>query len=74
VAQCIVPKLRNLTLGKAKQALAGANCKLGKVTRVRDRRIKRGRVISQQPDAKWRRDAGAKVALKVSLGPPKKKR
>jgi PASTA domain len=74
IPQCIVPKLRNLSLAKARQALAAANCKLGKVTRVRDKRIKKGRVISQQPDAKWRRDSGAKVAVKVSLGPPKKKR
>jgi hypothetical protein len=72
VAQCIVPKLRNLTLAKARQALTTANCKLGKVTRVRDKRIKKGRVISQAPDPKWRRDVGAKVAIKLSLGPPKK--
>jgi PASTA domain len=74
VAQCIVPKLRNLTLAKARKALSAANCKLGKVTRVRDERVKRGRVISQTPDAKWRRDLGAKVAVKLSLGPPKKRR
>ena len=74
IAQCIVPKLRSLTLAKAKQALTAANCKLGRVTRVRDRRVKRGRVISQTPEAKWRRDVGAKVAVKVSLGPPKKRR
>jgi hypothetical protein len=74
VAQCVVPKLRNLTLAKATKALTAANCKLGKVTRVRDKRFKRGRVISHTPDAKWRRDSGAKVALKVSLGPPKKRR
>jgi hypothetical protein len=73
VAQCIVPKLRNLTLAKAKQTLTATGCKLGKVTRVRDKRFKRGRVISQTPDAKWRRDVGAKVAVKLSLGPPKKR-
>jgi PASTA domain len=74
IPQCIVPKLRNLTLAKAKQTLTALGCKLGKVTRVRDKRFKRGRVISQTPDPKWRRDVGAKVALKVSLGPPKKRR
>jgi hypothetical protein len=74
IPQCVVPKLRNLTVAKAKQTLTAAGCKLGKVTRVRDRRMKRGRVISQTPDAKWRRDLGAKVAVKVSLGPPKKRR
>jgi PASTA domain len=74
IPQCVVPKLRNLTVAKAKQTLTAVGCKLGKVTRVRDRRVKRGRVISQTPDAKWRRDLGAKVAVKVSLGPPKKPR
>jgi hypothetical protein len=74
IPQCIVPKLRNLTLAKARQTLTAVGCKLGKVTRVRDRRVKRGRVISQMPDARWRRDIGAKVAVKVSLGPPKKRR
>lgn len=73
IPQCIVPKLRNLTLAKARQTLTALGCKLGKVTRVRDKRFKRGRVISQTPDAKWRRDVGAKVAVKVSLGPPKKR-
>jgi hypothetical protein len=74
IPQCIVPKLRNLTLAKAKQMLTALGCKLGKVTRVRDKRFKRGRVISQTPDPEWRRDVGAKVAVKVSLGPPKKRR
>lgn len=74
VTQCVVPKLRNLTVAKAKQALTAAHCKLGKVTRVRDRRVKRGRVLSQAVAPKWRRDVGAKVAVKVSLGPPKKQR
>jgi hypothetical protein len=74
IPQCIVPKLRNLTLAKARQTLTALGCKLGKVTRVRDKRMKRGRVISQTPDAKWRRDVGAKVAVKVSLGPPTKRR
>jgi hypothetical protein len=74
IPQCVVPKLRNLTVARARQALTAANCKLGKVTRVRDRRVKRGRVISQLPEAKWRRDVGAKVAVKVSLGPAKKRR
>jgi hypothetical protein len=73
IPQCIVPKLRNLTLAKARQTLTALGCKLGKVTRVRDKRFKRGRVISQTPEAKWRRDVGAKVAVKVSLGPPKKR-
>jgi PASTA domain len=74
VQQCIVPKLRNLTVAAARKALTAASCKLGKITRVRDKRVKRGRVISQTPEAKWRRDVGAAVAVKVSLGPPRKKR
>lgn len=74
VTECVVPKLRNLTVTKARAALTAAHCALGKVTRVRDRRIKRGRVVSQAVPATWRRDVGAKVPVKVSLGPPRKKR
>jgi hypothetical protein len=73
VSECVVPKLRNLTVPKARAALTAAHCKLGKVTRVRDRRIKRGRVVSQAVPAKWRSDVGEKVDVKVSLGPPRKR-
>jgi len=72
--ECVVPKLRNLTVAKARATLTAAHCALGKVTRVRDRRIKRGRVVSQTVPPQWRRDVSAKVAVKVSLGPPRKKR
>jgi hypothetical protein len=68
--QCVVPQLRNLTLKAARKALTAAACKLGKVSRRPDRLIRRGRVLAQQPSAKWRRDVGAKVDVKVSSGPP----
>jgi hypothetical protein len=73
VTECVVPKLRNLTVTRARAALTAAHCKLGKVKRVRDRRVKRGRVVSQAVPAKWRSDVGAKVDVKVSLGPPRKR-
>jgi hypothetical protein len=73
VTECVVPKLRNLTVAKARAALTAAHCALGKVTRVRDRRIKRGRVVLQTVPPTWRRDVGAKVPVKVSLGPPRKR-
>ena len=72
VTQCVVPQLRNLTLKAARKALTAAACKLGKVSRRPDRRVRRGRVLAQQPSAKWRRDVGAKVDVKVSSGPPGK--
>jgi hypothetical protein len=74
VTECVVPKLRNLTLVKARAVLTAAHCMLGKVTRIRDRRIKRGRVVSQTVPATWRRDVGATVPVKVSLGPPRTRR
>jgi hypothetical protein len=72
--QCVVPQLRNLTLKQARKVLTAAACKLGKVSRRADRRLRRGRVLSQDPRAKWRREAGAKVDVKLSSGPPRAKR
>jgi hypothetical protein len=47
--QCVVPPVRGLRLAAARSALARADCRSGRVTRVRSNRAQRGRVISQQP-------------------------
>jgi Lamin Tail Domain/PASTA domain/Bacterial Ig domain len=60
---CIVPKLKRLTLKKAKAKLKKAHCKLGKVTRKRGPAKTRGRVLRQKPKAGTRKPAGARVAL-----------
>jgi hypothetical protein len=73
VLVCKVPKLKGLTLTKAKRALAKAHCKLGKV--AKPRRPKHGRppalvVRSSNPKAGATRAAGTKV--KLTLGPKPK--
>ncbi len=76
VLQCKVPKLKGLTLAKARKALAKAHCRLGKVTKPRKPR--HGRlpalvVRSSRPKAGAVHSAGMKV--KLALGPkPKPKR
>jgi hypothetical protein len=46
-AKCLVPKLKNLTLTKAKRSLASHHCRLGKVQTKRSAAAQRGRVLSQ---------------------------
>jgi hypothetical protein len=64
---CLVPKVKGKKLAAAKSALTQAHCTTGKVTR-RFSKVKRGRVISQRPEAGTSLAAGAKVALVVSKG------
>lgn len=73
-AACRVPKLRLLTLAKAKKALAGAHCTLGTVTRPKQhlspKQTRKLVVISQSPAAPATLKAGAAVKVKLGL-PPK---
>ena len=48
---CSVPRLRGLKLVTAKQLLAKRGCSLGRVSRVRSRRVARGRVVAQTAGA-----------------------
>jgi beta-lactam-binding protein with PASTA domain len=52
----------------AKQRLGLANCRVGKVTRAHENRVRRGRVISQRPGFNAVLPGGAKVNLVVSSG------
>lgn len=65
---CVVPRLRNLTLVSARRVLAKRGCSLGRVTRARSRRVRRGRVIAQRPAPGLRRARGAKVRVTLSRG------
>jgi len=57
-----------MKLETAKGALARANCRVGKVGRAYSK-IKKDRVISQQPKFGGARQGGAKVNLLISRGP-----
>ena len=66
--QCVVPRLRGVTLSAAKRALSAARCKLGKRTRRSDAKVKRGRVIGSKPKAGSSLPVGSKVELVISKG------
>jgi hypothetical protein len=70
--RCVVPKLpksRSLTI--VKRRLKAANCTVGKVTRLRSRTRKRGRVIGLSPGVGKRLASRAKVRIMVSSGKPR---
>jgi hypothetical protein len=63
---CVVPQLRNLKLGKAKQAIQRGGCKLGKVTLRKGVTKTSGKVKQQSPKPKAVLAKGTKV--KLTLG------
>jgi hypothetical protein len=65
--RCRVPKLKGLTLKKAKARLKKAHCRLGKVTKRRSR-VRKGRVIAQKPKPRAVRRKGARVNVVLSRG------
>ncbi len=67
--RCKVPNVRGKKLAAAKSAITKARCGLGKVRRVRSRKVKRGRVIAQSPTAGSSLVNRGKVNLVVSRGP-----
>jgi PASTA domain len=66
--QCVVPRLGAKKLVAAKKALKKADCKLGRVTKLKGATAKTGLVVSQNPQTGKKLAAGAKVAVK--LAPP----
>jgi chitodextrinase len=67
-AACTVPRLRGLSLVAAKRLLAKRGCSLGRVSRVRSRRVARGRVVAQRPAPGIRLARGARVRVVLSRG------
>jgi sugar lactone lactonase YvrE len=63
-AKCVVPKLKGKTLTQAKQLLARAHCKLGRVTKPTTHK-RTLVVVSQKPAAKKSLSSGAKVSLRL---------
>jgi PASTA domain len=67
-SRCVVPRLGAKKLAAAKTALKKADCKLGRVTKLKGATAKAGLVVSQNPQTGKKLAAGAKVAVK--LAPP----
>ena len=65
---CLVPKLKGKSLKAAKKKLKAANCKLGKVTKGKSKKIAKGLIIKQSPKPGARKPSGAKVNVKLSKG------
>jgi hypothetical protein len=67
--RCVVPKLRGKSLAKAKRLLKHAHCKLGKVSRQANAKVKPGRVIKTRFKAGTRHRAGARVRVTLAKKP-----
>ncbi|HEU5252352.1 MAG TPA: PASTA domain-containing protein [Solirubrobacterales bacterium] len=75
VVNCVVPKVKGKSLGKAKSALKAANCAVGKVTKPKKGKPKKGKgplvVKSTKPAAGSTHPAGTKVNLTLQHKPKK---
>jgi hypothetical protein len=65
---CRVPGVIGRALAWATGALARAHCRLGAVGRAYSRRVRKGRVIAQNPRAGVERPAGSRVSVVISRG------
>ncbi len=65
-----VPELVNLKQADAEQAIEDAGLVVGTIDLQPDEEVRKGRVISQNPDADSRIDVGSTVDLVVSEGKP----
>ena len=69
VDRCVVPKVRaGATVRTARAAIKQGNCSVGKTTKARSAKVKKGRVIALSRKAGTTRSRGAKVGIKVSRG------
>jgi len=65
---CNVQDVTGRTLGVATDLLGRASCSLGQVRRMRSRKVRRGRVVSQSPRFPAVLPGGGRVSLVLSLG------
>jgi hypothetical protein len=65
---CVVPDVYRLRLATAKRVIRSRGCRVGSVRKVRSRKVPRGRVAVQAPDAEVVVRAGTRVRLGVSRG------
>jgi len=67
-AKCVVPKLKGLTLKKARAKLKKAHCRVGKVTKKASTAKQQGRVLKHKPKPGKTLKPNAKVNLTVGKG------
>ncbi len=66
---CVVPSVVGKTLAKARAKITSRGCRLGKVTRIKSTKRKKGRVIRQKPAPDTQLGHNAKISLWVGRGP-----
>jgi hypothetical protein len=69
VKQCVVPKLKGKKLPAANAALKKADCKAGKVTKLKGATPRTGKVVNQSRKPGAKTAAGTKVNLTLTLKP-----
>ena len=67
-AKCVVPKLKGLSLKKARAKLKKAHCRAGKITKKASTKKQKGRVLKQKPKPGKILKPNAKVNLTVGKG------
>jgi hypothetical protein len=65
-AKCVVPKLAGKTLTQGKKLLTKGHCKLGKVSRQKIKKVKKGRIAKQAIKAGTKRSNGTKVSITLA--------
>lgn len=68
VRHCVVPNVVGKTLKAARRALTRADCSAGKTTTVPSSKVKKGRVVEQNPKRGKHLRAHTKIRLVVSRG------
>jgi hypothetical protein len=68
VKDCVVPKVKGKGLQAAKRSIRAHDCSVGRIGHAFSRKVRKGRVISQQPKPRKLLKHGAKVRLTVSKG------
>jgi plastocyanin len=63
--RCMVPRLKGKTLAAAKKRLARAHCAVGKITKRKGPKRKKGKVVAQTPKPGTSKPAGSKVRLVI---------
>jgi extracellular elastinolytic metalloproteinase len=65
--RCVVPKVKGMTLRRARSVIRSKHCRVGKVV-TKKARAGKGKVVRQRPAARTRLRAGGRVNLVVSAG------
>jgi hypothetical protein len=74
LAPCVVPNLVGIGRQKAEGLIAAAHCTLGKVTKTKSKKYKKGKVVRTNRKPGTELASGAAVGIVVSSGHPKKKK